>query len=209
MSRALSFATLGTLLLGTMSAWAQTETEAGTDTRYVVEELIVGIYGTPDLAGDRLGEVRSAQAIELLGTEGDAAQIRTDDGLEGWIRATYLQSERPMAPRLAALQAENEKLRKASASATRVDPKTQSELAELRASLETANRRIADLQSANRERPADEVPVEVTRPARNDALRTSLLLLLVALVAMGAGFYWGYRTLERRVRAKYGGLKVY
>ena len=27
--------------------------------------------------------------------------------------------------------------------------------------------------------------------------------------ALGLGFWWGYRTLERRVLAKYGGLKVY
>ncbi len=204
MSRAHGAIALGWLLLG-----APCIALAQADTRYVVEELVVGVYGNPELAGDRLGEVRSAQAVELLVAEGDAAQIRTEDGLEGWIRATYLQSEQPLAPRLAALQAENDKLRKASAAATRVDPKTQAELEELRASLETANRRVAQLQASSRARPADEVPVEVTRPVRNDALRTSLLLLLVAVVAAGAGFYWGYRTLERRVRAKYGGLKVY
>jgi hypothetical protein len=202
--RAVAIAALGWLLAGAPCAAL-----AQADTRYVVEELIVGVYADPLLAGDRLGEVRSAQAVELLATEGDAAQIRTEDGLEGWVRTTYLQSEQPLAPRLAALRAENEKLRKASAAATRVDPKTQSEIAELRTSLETANRRVAELQAGNRDRPADEVPVEVTRPARNDALRTSLLLLLVAAVAGGAGFYWGYRTLDRRIRAKYGGLKVY
>lgn len=204
MSRAHGALALGCLLLG-----APCIALAQADTRYVVEELVVGVYGNPELAGDRLGEVRSAQAVELVFTEGDAAQIRTEDGLEGWIRATYLQSEQPLAPRLAALRAENDKLRKASAAATRVDPRTQAELEELRASLETANRRLAQLQASSRERPADEVPVEVTRPVRNDALRTSLLLLLVAVVAAGAGFYWGYRTLERRVRARYGGLKVY
>lgn len=204
MSRAAVVAALGSLLLAILCA-----APAQADTRYVVEELIVGIYADPLLAGDRLGDVRSAQAVELLATEGDAAQIRTEDGLEGWVRATYLQSEQPLAPRLAALQAENDKLRKASAAPARVDPKTQTEITELRASLETANRRVAELQASNRERPDDEVPVEVTRPVRNDGLRTALLLLLVAAVTGGAGFYWGYRTLDRRIRAKYGGLRVY
>jgi hypothetical protein len=30
-----------------------------------------------------------------------------------------------------------------------------------------------------------------------------------AAAALALGFWWGYSTLERRVRRKYGGLKVY
>ncbi len=182
------------------------------ESRYVTEQLIVGVYSQPDLAGDRLAQIRSADAVELLSTEGDAAQIRTEDGVEGWVKASYLESEQPLGPRLAALQVENEKLRNAESSGARVDPKPlQKEIAELRAALDAANRRVTELQApaARVDRPADEEPVETARPVRNEGLRTALLFVLVAALATGAGYAWGFRTLDKRIRAKYGGLKVY
>jgi hypothetical protein len=33
--------------------------------------------------------------------------------------------------------------------------------------------------------------------------------MVCAGVALALGFWWGYRSLEQRVRRKYGGLKVY
>lgn len=185
---------------------------AHAETRYVTERLIVGVYPSPDLAGDRLGQIRSAQAVELLGTEGEAAQIRTEDGLEGWIQAQYLESDRPLAAQVEALEAENAQLRKAQSSAARVDPKPlQKEIADLRVALDDANRRVAELQApeARAAPPEDEEPVETVRPVRNEALRTTIWLLVVAALALAAGFAWGFRTLDRRIRAKYGGLKVY
>ncbi len=182
------------------------------ETRYVTEQLIVNVYAQPDLAGDRLAQVRSAEAVELLGTEGEAAQIRTTDGVEGWMQASYLETEEPLATRFAALSAESERLRKAQSSTTRVDPKPlQKEIADLRAALDEANRRAAESQAPAQRAspPADEEPVETVRPPRNDAVRSTLLVLLVAAIALGAGFAWGYRTLDKRIRAKYGGLKVY
>jgi len=182
------------------------------ETRYVTEQLIVGVYSTPDLAGDRLVQLRSAEAVELLATEGEAAQIRTAEGVEGWMQASYLEADEPLATRLDALTAENDRLRKAQSSATRVDPKPlQKEIADLRAALDDANRRASELQAPAQRAspPADEEPVETVRPPRNDAVRSTLLIVLVAAVALGAGFAWGYRTLDKRIRAKYGGLKVY
>jgi hypothetical protein len=48
--------------------------------------------------------------------------------------------------------------------------------------------------------------------SRRDSPDTPWRLILTILAigaALGLGFWWGYRTLERRVLAKYGGLKVY
>jgi len=192
-----------TLFLCANCAWAET--------RYVTEELIVGVYAAADLQGERLAQIRSADAVELLGSEGDAAQIRTEDGVEGWVKASYLETEAPLAPQLASARAELEKLRKAETAATRVDPKPlQKEIADLRTALEAANRRTSEVQAESPNvRREDEEPIEAAAPVRNQPLRTGLLMLLVAVVAGGAGFAAGYRTLERRVLAKYGGLKVY
>jgi Bacterial SH3 domain len=193
-----------TLLLAAIPAYPET--------LYVTEQLVVGVYAQPDLQGERVAQIRSADAVEVLGRDGEAAQIRTADGAEGWVKASYLESAEPLAPRLAALEAENQKLRKAESATTRVDPKPlQKEIADLRAALDAANRHAAEpaAPSPARERPDDEVPVETTKPVRNPVLRLTLLILAVAALGLAAGFAWGYRTLDKRIRAKYGGLKVY
>lgn len=196
------------LALTLFAAWP-----ACAETLYVSEKLVVVVYPQSDLSGERVTQVRSADAVEVLAREGESAQIRTSDGAEGWVKASYLQPEIPLALQLSALEADNEKLRKVQTSAKTVDPKPlQKEITDLRTALESANRRVAELQAPAApavERPDDEIPVETARPVRNDALRTALLVLAVAALAAGAGFALGYRTLERRIRAKYGGLKVY
>lgn len=198
---------------GTIALMLLAAAPALAETLYVTEKLIVGVYAGPGLEGERLAQIRSADAVEVLAREGESAQIRTADGAQGWVKASYLEAEIPLAAQLASLEAENEKLRKAQSSSSRIDPQPlQKEIADLRAALDTANRRVVELQAPAEpavERSDDEVPVETVKPARNEALRTVLLFLAVAALAVGAGFAWGYRTLDRRIRAKYGGLKVY
>jgi hypothetical protein len=36
-----------------------------------------------------------------------------------------------------------------------------------------------------------------------------LVAFAVALLALGVGFALGWRMLDRRIRAKYGGLRIY
>jgi hypothetical protein len=192
-------------LLGVASAFAET--------LYVTEKLVVVVYPQPDLSGERVTQIRSAEAVEVLAREGENAQIRTADGAEGWVKASYLQPEVPLAAQMATLESENEKLRKAQATATRVDPKPlQKEIDDLRAQLDVANKRVAELQTPARpaaDRPDDDAPVETVKPVRNEVLRTTLMVLAVAVIMLLAGFALGYRTLDKRIRAKYGGLKVY
>lgn len=198
-------AVLALVLLATAPAFAET--------LYVTEKLIVVVYPQADLSGERITEIRSAEAVEVLAREGDSAQVRTADGAEGWVKASYLQPEIPLAVQLETLEAENDTLRKAQSSGARVDPKPlQKEITDLRAELEAARKRVAELQSPSlpvADRPDDDVPVETVKPVRNEPLRIVLLVLAAAALALGGGFAWGYRTLDRRIRAKYGGLRVY
>lgn len=198
-------ATLALALIAAAPAFAET--------LYVTEKLTVVVYPQADLSGDRITQIRSADAVEVLAREGENAQIRTADGAEGWVKASYLQPEIPLAAQLETLEAENDRLRKAQSATARIDPKPlQKEITDLRAELESAKKRVAELQAPSApvaDRPDDDVPVETVKPVRNEALRIVLLVLAVAALALGGGFAWGYRTLDKRIRARYGGLKVY
>ena len=184
-------------------------------TYYVTEKLEVGVYAQPSLDGDRIATVHSADAVELINREGEAAMVRLNDGSEGWISAAYLEVNPPLAAELETLTAENERLRAAERAekGAGADVKNlRSRNSELENELARARREVAALQArttASATQPEDEIPVEPARPADNSRAYLALWIAVAVAAALALGFWSGYRTLEQRVRRKYGGLKVY
>jgi hypothetical protein len=197
----------GLLLVG-LAAQAQT--------LYVTDKLQAVVYAQPSLEGNQVRILESGDAVELVSREGDNAHIRLDDGSEGWIASSYLVVDIPATRQLPALTAENERLR----ASARTDAAASSELktlqdrnAQLQAELGAAQRDLDALQpkaaAPAAVRPDDEIPVDTVRPANRSRWFSILAMVAGAAAALALGFWWGYSTLERRVRRKYGGLKVY
>src|SRR5262245_34019879 len=131
--------------------------EASADTLYVVERKEIPVYGSPALDGERIAVMRSADAGELLGRDGSAAQVRLADGTEGWVEDALVSEERPAAARLEALTAENERLRSSArtASGSASDLKAlQATNAELTSALDQARTEVTRLRTASRAVPA-------------------------------------------------------
>jgi hypothetical protein len=84
--------------------------------------------------------------------------------------------------------------------------------AELKAGLDQARAEVTRLREAARAAPAPDNE-DLSPPASHEQAAVTpwrwILTILAVGLALGLGFWWGYRTLERRVLAKYGGLKVY
>lgn len=188
---------------------------ARAETLYVTEKLNVGIYAQPTLEGDRIAVVRSADAVEKVGQEGKAARVRLNGGIEGWIDASYLEATLPLSSQLESLAAENARLRaaaRAGAGAGTELKTLQSRNAQLQTELANAQRELEALQTKSAApvtRPDDEIPVEPARPPDRAGLFSALWITAGVAASLALGFWWGYSTLERRVRRKYGGLKVY
>jgi SH3 domain protein len=177
---------------------------------YVTEKLVVGIYATPALDGERLAVVRSADQVEVLAREDESAQVRLADGTEGWMKASYLESEPPLSLRISDLENENRKLRTAAAKPGDQATTLQKENTQLRSQLDSARRELDQLRNATPvqvARPDDDAPIETVKPRKNTAATTAALVILAAAAALGGGFAWGYFHLDRRIRRKFGGLK--
>ena len=199
---------LPALLLAALAAQGQTV--------YVTDKVQAVVYAQPSLEGNQVRILESGDAVELVSREGDNAHIRLDDGSEGWIAGSYLVVDIPATRQLQSLTAENERLR----ASARTDSAASGELktlkdrnAQLQADLAAAQRDLDVVQAKTAApaaaRPDDEIPVETLRPANRSRLFSILALVAGAAAALAIGFWWGYSTLERRVRRKYGGLKVY
>jgi uncharacterized protein YgiM (DUF1202 family) len=214
---------------------------AQAETLYVIEQLYVTVNSAADGSGERVGQIKSADQVELLEREGEQAHVRLASGEEGWVKASYLSADPPLRTQLDARSDELERIRK---------EKTQleSELAAAKtaAASATALAKAAARKDASAPAPASAAtnaapakasdksatagPVASNDPPAADATgegasqsppplfqdepmmpsRPSWLVSsAVALLALAAGFALGWRMLDRRIRAKYGGLRIY
>src|SRR5207248_1920454 len=178
---------------------------------YVIEQLVVSLNNAPDATGERIGSLKSGDTVEMIERVGDQAHVRTASGREGWVRASYLTAEEPLRARLAERTAEVARLKE--------------DLGRLAAQLEAARTSASPASGAQPARTAAnaavaaEPPEEAVRAPRGGLFgnkgpdergrRVWPWALGSALVALIVGFALGALVLDRHIRRKYGGLRIY
>jgi hypothetical protein len=186
---------------------------ARAETVYVIEQLVVGVNSTADDTGERVGSIKSGDRVELLERENDQAHIRLQSGIEGWVKASYLSSEPPLQQRL---DARTEEVSKLKAEVTKLE-------SELKAVRLAATAAPAPAPAPAPAAPAP-APVADANPGAAPAPGNRGMFKNEPRVAAGPpwrwiggvgagglllGFVLGWRMLDRRIRAKYGGLRIY
>jgi hypothetical protein len=165
---------------------------------YVIEHLVVGVNSAPDGAGERIGTLRSGDEVEMLERLAADTRVRLPNGAEGWVKSAYLSREEPLRKQLAERSRELEALRARLARA-------EEELATARSGLsapgEPSAPEVAELAS----------PERTLFPARaaTEQRPSWALVCAAGILALAGGFGLGWRVLDRRIRRKYGGLRIY
>ena len=208
--------------------------QAHADSLYVIEQLVVTVNSAADGTGERVGQIKSGEQVELLEREGDQAHIRLSSGQEGWVRGTYLSADPPLRVQLTARTEEMEKLRKEKAQLETELAAAKTAVATANAAAKAASKQVASMPAASPPPapmaapppPVASEPVATANSAGADTSSQSppplfedtpmmpsrpswLLALGSVLIALGIGFAAGWRVLDRRIRAKYGGLRIY
>jgi hypothetical protein len=159
-------------------------------TAYVTDELVLGVYAEQGTQGQRLTTLHSGASVETLATSGESTQVRLADGMTGWVKTAYLTNSQPATVRIKQLQAELDRSRATSPALA--------EAAE-RSEVERLTRELA-LEQAATSTPAKAAPTP----------SPPLWPWIAAMcAALGCGFWLGYAALARRVKGKFGGIKVY
>lgn len=178
-------------------------------TAYVSDELVLGVYAEENNQGQRLATLHSGTSVETLAQDGDFTQVRLLDGTTGWVKSAFLTTQEPAVVRVKQLQEELDRSRAttpalAEAAARSEVERLKLELAAKQSELDAARARAA--------------PAGTTAPAASGALaaisaaaapRWPVITAIAAAIGAGFGFWAGYMTLARRVRDKFGGIKVY
>jgi Bacterial SH3 domain len=203
---------------------------------YVIEQLVVSVANVPEPDGERIGQVKSGDKLELIERQGEEAHVRLPGGKEGWIKASYLSTEQPLQYRLTERTAEVEKLKQEGDKLKQDVGRLQSELAAAsRVAHNVVSAPVSTSGATSGATPAGtpkaaNTPQETIPPPVADALsggstpmRETVflrsperpgqtpwpLVLGTSFVMLLAGFVLGWRTLDRRIRRKYGGLRIY
>lgn len=64
------------------------------ETRYVSDQLIISVREGPNQDDNVLGYIRTGTAVDVLEEKERYLRIKTEDGLEGWVQAQYIISEK-------------------------------------------------------------------------------------------------------------------
>jgi hypothetical protein len=167
----------------------------------VIEQLVVGVNSAPGGAGDRIASLHSGERVEVIERSGEEVHVRLAGGKDGWVRAAYLSADEPLRPQLVARTAEVARL-------TQHVDRLQADLLAARAAAPAkAPGTAAPAVCASADDPPAahglfNVPDTQHRPGWS-------WVWVSALAGLGAGFALGWRVLDRRIRAKYGGLRIY
>lgn len=198
---------LSALLLALLSV------QAAANTAYVSDELVLGVYAEQNNQGQRLATLHSGASVEALAVNGEFTQVRLTDGITGWVKSAYLTTQAPATVRIKQLEEELDQRRATTpalaeaAARSEVEQLTR-ELAAKQAELDAALG--APMPAApGTANPGPAVPLG-PRPGISAVTPTHLYIwggsILLALVG---GFWLGYAALARRIKHKFGGLKVY
>jgi len=186
---------------------------------YVTDELVLGVYAEQSTQGQRLATLHSGASVETLSVSGESTQVRLPDGRTGWVKTTYLTSREPAIVRVKQLQDELDRNR--ATTPALAEAAERSEVARL-------TRELAALR-AESSTPAAASPASPTSAAATASMSESeavpvgskstdddrprgphpWLWVTTVCIALACGFWLGYATLARRIRAKFGGFKVY
>jgi uncharacterized protein YgiM (DUF1202 family) len=175
---------------------------------YVSDELVLGVYAEENSQGQRLATLHSGSSVETLAQNGDFTQVRLADGTTGWVKSTFLTPNEPAVVRIKRLEEELE--RSHATTPALAEAAARSEVERLKVEL-AAKQSELEASRAGRS-PA---VAAVSGPGSLSAIRAAaasrwpMLVAAGAAVGLAAGFLLGYATLARRVRQKFGGLKVY
>jgi uncharacterized protein YgiM (DUF1202 family) len=189
-------------------------------TAYVSDELVLGVYAEQNGQGQRLTTLHSGASVETLAVNGEFTQVRLSDGVTGWVKSTFLTTQEPATARVKQLQEELDRSR--ATTPALAEAAARSELQQLKGALDEKQAELDALRA--------QVGVPAAAPGAADAtngtaagattpggLMASIsaaaahrwMEAVAMLAALACGFWLGYATLARRVRNKFGGIKVY
>jgi SH3 domain protein len=181
---------------------------AAAETAYVTDNLRLGLHQAADTSDRAFRTLDSGQELEILTRDRNYAHVSLPDGVQGYVKAAYLVDEKPAKLIVAEtqaevdrLRAELEQLRRQFAGPAATISALEQETSTMQAQLESNSAQIAELSEENTDLRYRQSQQQYSLPLVWVAGATAVCLL--------GGFLLGLWWIDRRSRARHGGIRIY
>ena len=181
---------------------------AAAETAYVTDNLRLGLHQAADTSDRAFRTLDSGQELEILTRDRNYAHVLLPDGVQGYVKAAYLVDEKPAKLIVAEtqaeverLQAELEQLRRQFAGPAATISALEQEGSVLQAHVDANALQISELTDEN-----------LDLRHRQSQQKYSLPLVWVGgatAVCLIGGFLLCLWWIDRRSRARHGGIRIY
>lgn len=175
-----------------------TSVSAVAKTVYVSDTLRVGVRPEPDNAYTPVGVVRTGMKLEVLDSQQGFSQIRTEDGLTGWIKDIYIVEKPPAVITL-------EELQKTQSSLTARVKEMETTITSLENTNSTLNAQVEQLKE-ERSRLQELHAQSVSSQQQSES--TWYWWLLALIVGVSGAFVAGMQWSRQQVMKRLGGLRI-
>lgn len=180
------------------------------EVRYVSGQLTLKMYKDATL-DQVLPSLKTGNRVTVLKGDGGYVQVRKDNGTVGWVNDRYLTREKPAIIRLAEVQKELEDLHSEYASLAEQSAiqeldnplQVRAETAEL--AQQNMKLRIKELESERISHAKELRELHQQLAFKGDS-RKLLLWVILLVLSFIAGFFVGFKHVERKIRSRFGGF---
>lgn len=181
---------------------------AAAETAYVTDNLRLGLHRAEDTSDRAFRTLDSGQELEILSRDRNYAHVTLPDGTRGYVKAAYLVDEKPAKlivaqtqAEVARLEAELEELRRQFAGPAETISSLEQELSALQVQSDTSAARVAELSEENADLRQRQSQMQYSLPLTWVAIAIAVCLIGGFMLAM----WW----VDKRSRARHGGVRIY
>jgi hypothetical protein len=178
-------------------------------TAYVSDELVLGVYAEENNQGQRLATLHSGTSVETLAQDGDFTQVRLTDGTTGWVKTAFLTATEPAVVRVKRLEEELDRTRATTPALAEAAARSEVERLKQELSARQSEQAAARSGAVSPAAPAQSAPGPLAAIQAPAETLWQVIAGIALLIGLACGFWLGYATLARRVKHKFGGIKVY
>lgn len=178
------------------------------ETAYITDNLRLGLHQAADTSDRAFQTLESGQELEIISRNRNYANVRLPDGVEGYVKAAYLVSEKPAKLIVAETQAAVETLQ------AQLD-ETKAAFAAPAATIDRLEQELTASQAEVSENVVRTTELSAELEGyrnRQEQYKYSLPFMWVGgaiLVCLLAGFLGGLWWVDMRSRRRHGGIRIY
>lgn len=176
-------------------------TSAFAETVYVSDTLRVGLRPEPNSSTVPIGVVTTGMTLELLGQDGDYAQVRTEKGQTGWIKSVYIVNSPTAGIRIKSVQKKQATLK------NRVK-KLENANKLLTTANDTLNQKVDTLSAERTRWQLEQARLQVNASTGKGSASRWPWWLLGLFITAAAGFFSGVSWYRYSISRRLGGLRV-